>query len=102
MSKGELKVPQPTVLTGEEAIEEASRVIRAENETKRGIKRDRKGRIIRDKKWKKERVEYLKNKKQVIKARIEVAEGEKKKDLENRLKTIEAEIKQLEEEPKTK
>jgi len=48
--KKTLSIPRPIVLTGEEMMDEASRVIRAEKEKKRGIARDREGKIIRDKK----------------------------------------------------
>lgn len=54
--------------------------VRAEIEARRGIVRDEKGRIVRSKSWKKERIVFLEAK---------VA------DSKNRIKNAEAEIKQL-------
>ncbi|HEY8190915.1 MAG TPA: hypothetical protein VIG74_00720 [Alphaproteobacteria bacterium] len=54
---------------------------RAEIEAARGIVRDGEGRIIRSKEWKKERAAYL---------------GEKKKDMQNRISNIDAEVAALE------
>ena len=63
--KKTLSIPRPIVLTGEEMIDEANRILRAEKEKKRGIIRDREGKIIRDKKWKKVRTQFLKIKENV-------------------------------------
>lgn len=58
---------------------------RAEIEARRGIERDSEGRIIRSKEWLKSRVELLKA---------------KKTDTQNRLKNIDAELKEREKELK--
>jgi hypothetical protein len=58
---------------------------RAEIEAKRGIKRDEKGRIIRSKKWLKERIIFLQS---------------KVEDFKRRTKNAQEEIKQREEELK--
>lgn len=52
---------------------------RAEREAARGITRDAEGRIIRSKEWIKKRIAWLEF---------------KKKDLQNRIKNIEAELKE--------
>ena len=93
--KKTLSIPRPIVLTGEEIMDEASRVIRAEKEKKRGIIRDREGKIIRDKKWKKERVQFLKIKEKTIKQRLENAPEEKQLILKGRLEIIKKELKKL-------
>jgi hypothetical protein len=49
---------------------------RAEIEAKRGIKRDEKGRIIRSKKWLKERITFLQSKVEDFKRRIKNAQEE--------------------------
>jgi len=49
---------------------------RAEIEAKRGIKRDEKGRIIRNKKWLKERITFLQSKVEDFKRRIKNAQEE--------------------------
>ena len=101
--KKKISVPKPTILTGKEVIDEASRVLRAGIEKKRGIVRDDKGRIIRSKEWLEERIKYLKEKSKIVKDRIKIIKDKnKKKDLENRLVLIEEEIKQRSVELKNK
>lgn len=52
---------------------------RAEIEARRGIKRDEQGRIIRSKKWLKERVPFLQSRVEDYKQRIKNAQEEIKK-----------------------
>lgn len=85
----------PTILTGEEMMNEAGRVLRAEVESKRGIIRDRDGKIIRTEEWLRKRIKFLEEKKKIIEERLKIAKEDKRSDLQKRLQLIEAELKEI-------
>ena len=100
MPRKKLSIPHPRVLTGDEMMNEASRVLRAEKENKRGIIRDRSGGIVFSKEQLKQRLDHFTNKEGMIEDRIKVAVGFKKEILKQRLDNLKVVIQQIKKELK--
>jgi len=100
MPKRKLAIPHPMILTEDEVMNEVSRVLRAEEESKRGISRDQSGRILFSKEQLEQRLAYFTNKQTIIEDRIKVAVGLKKEILEQRLENLKVVIQQIKKELK--
>jgi polyhydroxyalkanoate synthesis regulator phasin len=96
---GKINAPKPKILTGGEMMSEADRMTRAEIEAKRGIVREENGGIVMTPKQIEKRIAALLEKKIVVRKTIKEAEAKKQKAkveiLNQRLKDIDAKIKEL-------